>query len=672
MKNIKIYLGDLTYESVSINCGIPLNVAYIAQYAKTTHSDSIDVKIFKSPSELEEAINTEPPDVLGLSSYSWNERLSHLFFNVVKNLKSETVTVMGGPNIRADFDGIRDYLLGYPDLDYYIPFEGEQPFSNLVGSLLGKAGYTDPPQGCARIVDNDLQYVPFNFDSMGMTIDLPSPYMSGILTPFLKNPNLIPLLESSRGCPFKCIYCTWGNNNSSRIRTKDLDLLYQEIDFVFDNDAGQTYWIFCDSNFGIKERDVEIAKKLQRRADSDKRRIRFELYQSKNSSKRNILIADILNDNQGYVALQSTDPDVLKACGRGNIQLDHLKAQISYYKEKKLQVTTDLLLGLPDETATKHFNSIKDVFDLGFDRINPLNIRLLQGSVYETLESRTRYGIQTKFRPIYGAYGIFDDQIVFEIEESVRATNSMSELELEHFKLLHWLIYFAWNSGSLKPMLKFGQIHGINPAIVLDKLCSSESQILLEIFSRMRKASQSEWFDSREDMIKFYEKRENFDSLINSFAKLNFLWIAELYQNPKVISAMISELAEIIYSSISSGLSESDRATWKSVLQINTLLVCDNILESTFSKKLSCKSDVLKFITNDDTHGQSVEIEIYREQDDVDFCMSKLYSDGEHDLSTHNFVRFLEVGGINMLINKIRITHIQGASATVATSAGVL
>ena len=70
---------------------------------------------------------------------------------------------------------------------------------------------------------------------------------------------------------------------------------------------------------------------------------------------------------------------------------------------------------------------------MGFDMISPYNIRMLPGSSYDREKSRKLYGVQTKFRPTFGAYGIYDGKRVFEIEESIRATADMTEDELDSF-----------------------------------------------------------------------------------------------------------------------------------------------------------------------------------------------------------------------------------------------
>ena len=129
---LKIYLGDLVYDTINTNYVVPLNVAYIAAYVKQRYPGEVDITIFKYPKDLENALRTNPPDILGLSNYSWNTRLDVLFLKMAKRLNPNVVTVMGGPQIRTDPDGVQSYLKTNPDLDYYVLREGEEPFADLL------------------------------------------------------------------------------------------------------------------------------------------------------------------------------------------------------------------------------------------------------------------------------------------------------------------------------------------------------------------------------------------------------------------------------------------------------------------------------------------------------------------------------------------------------------
>ncbi|MDO8592394.1 MAG: cobalamin-dependent protein [bacterium] len=648
---LKIYLADLVYDTIKTNYTVPLNIAYIAALLEKRFSKQVKIILFKYPKELEKAISKDPPDIIGLSHYSWNSRLSLLFVNMVKRLNPKVITVMGGPNIRTEPSGIKAFLKANPNLDYYIMFEGEESFADLVGGILnGKVRPT--PNSCATIIGGKLIYSPVDFIKKPKEIDLPSPYLTGWLNKFLKDPNMIPLLETNRGCPFGCLYCAWGVTTLSKVRLRDLSVIKKEIEYVAENSAGQVKWIFCDANFGLFDRDVEIAKIIRNVMDKKGFPVLLDLYHSKNTSERNIEIAKIIKTQSGYIAIQSSDPCVLKCCGRGGINMDHIKAQIKYYKDNNMEVGTDILIGLPGESVKNHLTSLKDSFDIGFDDIRPYNIRLLPGSKYEDDTRRKEYAIKTKFRPIFGAYGIYDEKIVFEIEESVRATKDMSEKELNNFKIHHWLIYFAWNVGMFKPILKFAQKRGANPGEVLDKLAHSKDPSIKRIFDYMKNKSMEEWFNTKEDMIKFYKSRRNYDKLVNEFVKLNFLYIALVYKDAGILTSIQNELVRILREEYRIGGILFDKT-----LDLTEKLACKDLLQGDTSKRVKYPGEVVSLIINNPEllKKQSVEVEIYRPKKYDSLCRFYLMPNGKKDISLKNFTRFLENDGMFTLRNKIRL-----------------
>jgi putative methyltransferase len=656
---LKVYLADLVYDTVRTNYAVPLNIAYIAAYVKERYTHDVDIKIFKFPQMLEESIKNAPPDIMGFSNYSWNERLNHVFIKMAKRINPNVLTVMGGPNIRTDYDGIGLYLSTHKLLDYYILFEGEVSFGNLVRKVLGGSGLLKHPPGCAGLHEGQYRYEPLDLKEIPVEINLPSPYLTGFLDPYLSDPNMIPLFETNRGCPFGCVYCTWGIAALSRVRRRSLNVVYEELDYVAQKSSKQVNWIFCDANFGMLERDVEIAKKIRQIMDEKGFPIHVTLWHSKNSSKRNIEIAKIIKDSEGYIAIQSTDPEVLKKCGRGSIKLSHLKTQIDYYRNNRLEVLTDILIGLPGETTESHLNTLITAFDLGFGKIYTHNIRMLLGSQYESEKYRKKYGIKTKFRPIFGAYGIYDGQKVFEVEESVRATNDMTESELENFKILHWLINFLWNTGLFKPILRYFQWCGVNPGLVLYKLSSARNHLLASLFSKMNKESMAEWYETKEEMILFYQQQKNFEEMVNNFVKLNFLWIANVYQDPDIMSALLKEFLRISKIEIKSE-SREFQSNWEELVEIVSKLICNDFLQKDFSHKDRYTGKALSFVFNDSrlTKRETIEVEIYRDKQDFAFCNYHLNPGGKKNVTLQNLARFLEMGGMNKLINRIRLVSI--------------
>ena len=160
MSPLKVYLCDLTHETVIlVSDTIPLNLGFIGSYAKKIHGNSVEISLFKYPKTAIDAIKKNPPDVLGLSNYSWNSLLSEQVANIAKLLNPKVVTVQGGPNFPHDADQQLEFLKKRPNTDFHIEFEGEVSFSNLLDRVLKDRKnelelFDTPVNGCVFIHPN--------------------------------------------------------------------------------------------------------------------------------------------------------------------------------------------------------------------------------------------------------------------------------------------------------------------------------------------------------------------------------------------------------------------------------------------------------------------------------------------------------------------------------------
>src|ERR1700681_4090544 len=98
-----LYLADLryNYSGVLANDCMPLGIAYI-KAVMDRDAPEIVSRLFVYPDALLRAIRSDPPDVLMLSNYVWNEALSLHFGKLAKQANADTMVVMGGPNISIE------------------------------------------------------------------------------------------------------------------------------------------------------------------------------------------------------------------------------------------------------------------------------------------------------------------------------------------------------------------------------------------------------------------------------------------------------------------------------------------------------------------------------------------------------------------------------------------
>lgn len=563
MSKLEIFLCDLNHDFRSNHYCAPLNVGFVAASLKAAYGSDLNIRLFKSPTRLVEVLNSEgAPHVIGLSNYSWNQELNRFFERRLGERHPETVIVQGGPHIRIDSAGISSHLSAHPQVDYYAMFEGEFSMAELVGAFLSEGRLLKPNQikhtipGVAYLRDGELQYVARE-TRKGDLDAIPSPYLTGIMDEFITSPMYMPILETNRGCPFACTFCAWGVNVLNKVRKFSLERVSAEIDYLAARSPA-TQWYFSDANFGMFERDIDIARALRAAADRNPNLRGFAINWAKNSSRYCTEIASILRGVcDPLAAVQSTDPVVLRNVKRDNIRMSTVTDLVEQGRRDGIAMTTDVLVGLAGETFDSHMTTLRDVFAIGFESFNVGPIRLLPGSEMETEEYRKRFGIQTRFRLIDGFYGIYDGEPVVEYEESVVGTASLSREEMFSIRQIHFLTWALWNSGLAQPLLRHMYLaEQINPLDAILTLMSSDVDPEIRAFMDEYKSDVlTEWFDSAEELLSY--AGANINEVINKgYRKYNLKYLAKLLLDSGLSRKILDTIAARSTLPVSAELSE--------------------------------------------------------------------------------------------------------------------
>jgi len=264
MKNkLLVYLADLDHFVEGNRISVPLSIALIASYCKNLLGDTIDFKLFKNPEELMQTIERCPPDVLGLSYFMWNSNISLKVIECCKLTNSSIITVLGGPSIARNTDRYKELLNSNPCLDAVVLDQGEKSFFNLINVILSKGMskvFNESIPGCAFRLKDTKEIVRGEIvaDNEDLFNKYPSPYLMGYLDTFLEA-GFLPLLETTRGCPYSCTYCGTGDKFFSKLHIKNEELVYKELLYILERQkTGEL--IMNDCNFGMMgERDKRIA-----------------------------------------------------------------------------------------------------------------------------------------------------------------------------------------------------------------------------------------------------------------------------------------------------------------------------------------------------------------------------------------------------------------------------
>ena len=559
MSKVKIFLADLFYAKASTRNVVPLNLGYMASALEASLGDAVECEIFKYPEMLIAKMKKERPHVLALANYCWNLQLQLRFARLAKEwFQPAPFVVMGGPNIRYQPQGVKEFLDRHKEVDVYIPLEAETAFCHLIENLVNHESCVDVRDYYARHGEVNGCYLNvdgYRFAYLDEKLSTPnlsygSPYLKGLLDEFIRDPAFIPVFETNRGCPYSCTFCAWGVSVLTKMKKRDFDMVMEELRYVAKNGVEQQWWYFADANFGIFERDLDFAKEIRRLKDTFGSPHRLDINWAKNpSAERMVEIVKAIKDMRpGQIAVQSFDEGVLQRIKRVNIKEEEMRRLIRTYHDLGYTVFTDILVGCSGESLELHYKTLRKAFESGFDEMNIGNIRMLPGTEMESEADRQKYGFVTKFRLVPDSCGFYDGEFVYEIEEGIRASDSITEEEINGLKITHFLIYLLWNSGYAKNVLKACLRYGINPLDILLDLQSNAncSRGYKRVLEELYREASEEWFDSEDALRKHYSNPAVYEKFKKEIPlKLNWKYFAIFLSSRELLEGIIEDTCQL-------------------------------------------------------------------------------------------------------------------------------
>jgi radical SAM superfamily enzyme YgiQ (UPF0313 family) len=539
MKNkpLIIYLGDLTYDTIALSTEVfPLNIGFIASYCKKLFGSDVEITLFKYIDELENAIQKSPPNILGLSNYAWNHRLGIEIFRIMRNKNPNTLRVYGGPNFPADIKTQEKFLNEFPEIDIYVPIEGETGFSNIVKRLMEceseeqfrKQVIQSPIDGCiSRTRDGKLQYSN-SIIRINALDDIPSPYVDGTLDKFFDG-RLTPMIQTNRGCPFSCTFCTDGKEEVSRVNQFSVDHIKEEISYIGQHVPNNIHSLeISDLNFGMFPKDLEVCDTILEIQEKYGYPNLIQATTGKNRQERVIqAITKLKGSLRLMMSVQSMDEQVLKNIRRDNISVEKMIGLAPTIKKNNLRTTSEVILGLPGESYESHLETLKDLARAGMDFVRPYTLMLIHGSELSTPIQREKWGFKTKFRILPKDFTILSNgKKIMEIEEVVISSNTLKFEEYVELRTLAFIMFVS-NIGILyDAILKLLREYNIDVFELFHRTLKQESQApdtVKKCIEGFRNATIKELWDSPEEVERHYQKDENYQKLLDGIDGINVI-----------------------------------------------------------------------------------------------------------------------------------------------------
>jgi hypothetical protein len=246
------------------------------------------------------------------------------------------------------------------------------------------------------------------------------------------------IIETNRGCPYGCTFCDWGSATLSRVRKFDMDRLFAELEWSAKVNL-ETVGI-ADANFGIFERDVEIAQKIaDLKAEHGFPRFVGNNY-AKNTVKHLSQIIEIFTKAgivaEGKMSMQTFDQGTLTTIRRKNIKVEKYHDLSGEFRRNDLPMMVDIMMGLPGSTPAAFRTDLQECISRAV-RVAIHSTILLTNSPMNEPEYRAEHGIVAK------------------PGEEVRETATFTEAEWEQMNRLTFAYYVFENFGVLRQVATY-------------------------------------------------------------------------------------------------------------------------------------------------------------------------------------------------------------------------
>ncbi|WP_321471609.1 B12-binding domain-containing radical SAM protein [uncultured Paludibaculum sp.] len=526
---LTVYLADLRHNFggvLSTDC-MPLGIGYMgAVIARDFPRDEVKLELFASAPELVEAMDSCPPDVLMVSNYVWNERLSAFCLRRARRLNPNVLNVMGGPNIHVEPDRQLSYVENRPEIDVYVLGEGDFVARDILqawiqsGRSIEAMGEMEIPSSIYRRGGQLIRTCQTRRAEANDLNNVPSPWLNGLMDKFFDG-KLAPLLETNRGCPFSCSFCVQGTDYYTKVSHFTLDRMREEIDYIGrrirSHSPSMGILRIADANYGMFPRDTEISAYIGQ-AQRDYGWPTF-LDATTGKNRPENVIRSMEQVNGGiviYQSVQSLEEEVLRRIRRSNIKLSAYAQIAVHVRGRGMRSSTDLILGLPGDSLQTHLSSLHKMIDLGTEQAHCFQLMMLKGSDLESLASRNECKFEVKYRLGPKNFGEYGGEKVFDIEEIVVANDELSFDDYLTCRKHHLTFSVFWNDSWFSDVVAVAGRCGVPASVWLSAMLSAmerDGGAVGEFLQKFVTETQGEIFDSIEECAQFYSEPAHFDQL---------------------------------------------------------------------------------------------------------------------------------------------------------------
>jgi radical SAM superfamily enzyme YgiQ (UPF0313 family) len=329
----------------------------------------------ESAEEILSTLRQDPPDVVGFSIYVWNEKF---FDSVAEQVRAEF------PNCWIVYGGFQ------PSVKHNSNFFKQKPWVNVVvqGSAYGEPAVKELldvypnknfehiphlyyPDEHGNVVESAGAFSKKDFRWPNNIFKSQEKYLLDRLNQDRDKKSITAFWQTSRGCPYQCIYCDWGGGVNTKTIKKPFDIIRSELEWL-SIVAKVDRVELTDANFGINKSDLDTARLFVELKKTYGWPKILDYEPAKNHTSRVVEIAEMLANVDALtfhrISLQSLDPVVQKNVLRINAPLEDQISGMKHIERVsggRVPLYIECMLGLPGDTYQAICNQIDTVYGYG-------------------------------------------------------------------------------------------------------------------------------------------------------------------------------------------------------------------------------------------------------------------------------------------------------------------
>lgn len=444
MKSV-VFVDLPTYENM-----LPLAAGYMQAYAqddpRVRASYRFEIASFPAAMDRDrilENLLSRKADVYAIGCYIWNAKLVRWLQHELMARCPDVHLLLGGPQVMKN---ARRYLPEPVDNVYICNGEGELTVHGLLTQLVEERA--------------DLSLVPgLSFWDAGELVttepaprinsltEIPSPFLTGV---FSEHEYSFAIMETNRGCPFRCSFCYWGAATNDKVHKFEVDRIKAELDWITDH--GFAGLFIADANWGLAPRDVELSEYLVERKNLTGFPLMVNMAAAKNKPDRMAEITEIfvrggLMATQP-ISLQSLNAETLRLVDRKNIRQETYTSLQRTLRSKGISSYVELIWPLPGESCASFKGGVTQLCRSDADTLIIYPQLLLNNT--PMFARQEEFGLEVESAPSDVAEA-----------DVVVATNWVSRRECQDGFWLYYAIHCLYNMRGLLLVSKYLDRNGV-------------------------------------------------------------------------------------------------------------------------------------------------------------------------------------------------------------------